>query len=240
MQLMIEQIREAAVRPQTRPGKWWGLIAGILGLLTLGGFAAYIYQFMHGLGVTALNDGVFYGFYMVNLVTFIGISYGGAVVSAILRLTNASWRAPITRLAEGMALVSLIVGALFAIVDMGRLANLWHVLVTPNPQSPVVWDMVAIGTYVLATVIFFSLPLIPDTAIVLNHAVSRLSGWRRNVFNAISLKWKGLPAQRKVLARAMTIMSIVIIPLAISVHSVLAWVFAVTSREGWHSSMFGP
>jgi molybdopterin-containing oxidoreductase family membrane subunit len=195
---------------------------------------------MHGLGVTALNDGVFYGFYMTNLVTFIGISYGGAVVSAILRLTNAAWRAPITRLAEGMAVVSLIIGASFAIVDMGKLQHLWWVLVSSNPQSPVIWDIVAISTYVVATLIFFFLPLIPDTAILLNNSVHKLSSWRKKLYSAISLKWKGLPGQRTLLSRMMTLMAILIIPLAISVHSVLAWVFAVTSREGWHSSIFGP
>jgi len=173
-------------------------------------------------------------------VTFVGISYGGAVVSAILRLTNAGWRAPITRLAEGMAVVALIIGAAFAIVDMGQLPHLWWVLVDPNPQSPVIWDIVAISTYVLATLIFFFLPLIPDAAIVLNGSTSRFSSFRKKLYSVISLKWKGTPGQRSVLSRAMTVMAILIIPLAISVHSVLAWVFAVTSREGWHSSIFGP
>jgi molybdopterin-containing oxidoreductase family membrane subunit len=240
MQLMIDGIREAATRPMFKPGKWWKILAAFLGLLVLAGLGTYIYQFTRGLGVTALNDGVFYGFYMTNLVTFIGISYGGAVVSAILRLTHAAWRAPITRLAEGMAVVSLIIGASFAIVDMGRLQHLWWVLVTPNPQSPVVWDIVAIGTYVVATLIFFFLPLIPDAAIMLNNSAHKLSTWRQKLYSTISLKWKGLPGQRTTLSRMMTLMAILIIPLAVSVHSVLAWVFAVTSREGWLSSIFGP
>jgi Ni/Fe-hydrogenase subunit HybB-like protein len=240
MQLMIDEIREAAIRPIVKPGKWWGVLAAFLGLLVLAAVGTYIYQLKRGLGVTALNDGVFYGFYMTNLVTFIGISYGGAVVSAILRLTNAAWRAPITRLAEGMAVVSLIIGAAFAIVDMGRLPNLWWVMVTPNPESPVIWDIVAISTYVIATLIFFTLPLIPDAAMVMNRSTNKFSSWRKKLYTMISLKWKGLPGQRKVLSRMMTIMAVLIIPLAISVHSVLAWVFAVTSKEGWHSSIFGP
>jgi len=240
MQLMIDEIREAAIRPIAKPGKWWGILAGFLGMLVLAALVAYGYQLKQGLGATALNDSVFYGFYMTNLVTFIGISYGGAVVSAILRLTNATWRAPITRLAEGMAVVSLLIGASFAIVDMGRLPSLWWVLVTPNPQSPVIWDIVAISTYVVATLIFFTLPLIPDAAIVINSGARKLSGWRDRLYSAISMKWKGAPGQRKVLSRMMTIMAILIIPLAVSVHSVLAWVFAVTSKEGWHSSIFGP
>jgi molybdopterin-containing oxidoreductase family membrane subunit len=237
---MIDEIREAAIRPIVKPGRWWGVLAGFLGLLVLAALGAYIYQLKTGLGVTALNDGVFYGFYMTNLVTFIGISYGGAVVSAILRLTNAAWRAPITRLAEGMAVVSLLIGASFAIVDMGRLTSLWWVLVTPNVESPVVWDIVAISTYMVATLIFFFLPLIPDSAIVLAGAATKLGSWRRKLYSIIALKWKGTPGQRRILSRMMTLMAILIIPLAISVHSVLAWVFGVTSREGWHSSIFGP
>ena len=240
MQLMMDEIHEAATRPIVKPGKWWGVVATVLGLFVLAGLGTYVYQFFHGLGVTALNDGVFYGFYMTNLVTFIGISYGGAVVSAILRLTHAAWRAPITRLAEGMAVVSLIIGASFAIVDMGKLQHLWWVLVTPNAQSPVIWDIVAISTYVVATLIFFLLPLIPDAAILLNHSTQKFSSWRRKLYSVISLKWKGMPGQRTVLSRSMTLMAILIIPLAVSVHSVLAWVFAVTSRDGWHSSIFGP
>ncbi|RJO61379.1 MAG: hypothetical protein C4542_06375 [Dehalococcoidia bacterium] len=240
MQLMIDEIREAAIRPIVKPGKWWGVLFAFLGLFVLAALGTYIYQLTRGLGVTALKDGVFYGIYMTDLVTFIGISYGGAVVSAILRLTNAAWRAPITRLAEGMAVVSLIIGASFAIVDMGKLPHLWWVLVTPNPQSPVIWDIVAISTYVVATLIFFFLPLIPDSAILLNGSAHKFSSWRKKLYSMISLKWKGIPSQRKTLARMMTLMAILIIPLAISVHSVLAWVFAVTSREGWHSSIFGP
>jgi Ni/Fe-hydrogenase subunit HybB-like protein len=240
MELMLDEIKEAAVRPITRPGRWFGVLAAVLALIVAAGVGAYIYQFIHGLGVTALSDGVFYGIYMTNLITFIGISYGGAIVSAILRLTGATWRAPITRLAEGMAVVALLIGASFAIVDMGRLVNLWHVIVTPNFQSPVVWDIVAITTYVFATLIFFYLPLIPDMAILLQQPGQKVAGWRRRLYSFLSLKWRGLPAQRRTLASAMTVMAIIIIPLAVSVHSVLAWVFAVTSREGWHSSIFGP
>jgi len=240
MELMLDELREAAVRPITKPGKWFYLLAGFLGLLVTGGLAAYIYQSIHGLGVTALNDEVFYGIYMTNLVAFIGISYGGAIVSAILRLTHAAWRAPITRLAEGMAVVSLIIGALFAIVDMGRFPHIWNVFVSPNPNSPVIWDMMAITTYLMATLIFFYLPLIPDTAILLSRSSQKFQAWRVKLYSLLSGGWKGLTTQRSRLSTAMNLMAVLIIPLAVSVHSVLAWVFAVTSREGWHSSIFGP
>ena len=36
------------------------------------------------------------------------------------------------------------------------------------------------------------------------------------------------------------IMSAIIIPLAVLVHSVLAWIFGMTLRPGWHSTIFAP
>ena len=70
------------------------------------GCAAWIYQLSQGMGVAGYTDRAFWAIYIADVVAFIGVSYGGAVVSAILLLTGASWRAPLVRLAEGMALVT--------------------------------------------------------------------------------------------------------------------------------------
>lgn len=235
-----ELIREAALRPVAQAGlRFWLLAAGLLALV-VPGVVAYGYQLTRGLQVTGLNDDVFWGVYTANLVAFIGISYGGAVVSAMLRLTGAEWRAPITRIAEAMALVSLLVGATFAVVHVGRPERLWEIAVSPNLRSPIVWDVLAIGTYLFATLALLYLPLIPDIATTRNHLGRRFSRPRRALYAMLALGWRGLPEQRRALSRGMTAMAILIIPLAVSVHSVLAWAFGVTSRPGWHSSIFGP
>jgi molybdopterin-containing oxidoreductase family membrane subunit len=79
-----------------------GYIAFILFLAAVVGWSLYAYytQLRYGLVVTGMGDVVIYGLYIVNFIFFIGISYAGALVSAILRLTNAGWRSPITRMAE--------------------------------------------------------------------------------------------------------------------------------------------
>ena len=236
-----ETVREAALRPLASPAGWrFWLLAAFLGSLVALGLAAYVYQVKNGLGVTGMSDRVFWGVYTANFVAIIGISYGGAVVSAILRLTGASWRAPITRLAEAMAVVSLTIGALFPIIHLGRPERIWEMIVYGRLASPLVWDMVAIATYLVATVIFFYLPLIPDLA-VYRDRLGRSAGFlRRSFYSLLSLGWRGLPQQRRLLSWGMTVMAVLIIPLAISVHSVLAWAFSVTSRAGWHSTIFGP
>jgi molybdopterin-containing oxidoreductase family membrane subunit len=235
----LEAVRAAAQRPLAPSNRhFWLLVAG-LGLLVAMGAAAYVYQLFYGLGVAGYSDSAFWGIYEANLVTFIALSYGGALVSAILRLTHARWRASITRLAEAMAVCSLIVGMGFAIIHLGRPERVWRIILTPHLSSPIVWDFLVIMTYLVATVIFFLLPLIPDVAILRDHAPP-LPGWRGWLYRTFAFDWRRLPQQRQVLTRGITIVAILIIPLAVLVHSVLSWAFALTGRPGWNSTIFAP
>ncbi len=99
--------------------KFWISVAVLSGVV-LAGVYAWVYQLQRGLWVTGLNQKVSWGFYIINCVFFIGISYGGAMTSAILRLTNAKWRAPLTRLAEALAVAAPLVGAVYPLIDLGR------------------------------------------------------------------------------------------------------------------------
>mgnify|MGYP001792696238 CR=1 FL=1 len=145
---------ERAVWPIGRGGvRYWTLVV-VFAALVLAGVYAWIYQVQRGLSVTGLNQKVSWGFYIVNCVFFIGISYGGAMTSAILRLTNAKWRAPLTRLAEATAVVALLVGAVYPLVDLGRPDRFFMLLRYAQVGSPVVWDVVAISTYLVASLVF--------------------------------------------------------------------------------------
>jgi len=235
----LEDVRAAAFRPMAQSGRRFWALAGVLAILVAWGVVAFIYQLINGLDAAGYNDRAFWGIYEANLVSFIGVSYGGALVSAILRLTNAKWRAPITRMAEAMALFALLVGMSFALVHLGRPERIWRMILHGHISSPLVWDFVAIMSYLIATLCFLYLPLIPDLAITRDR-FPEIGGIRGRLYRVFSLDWSGLPEQRRALARAITIVSIIIIPLAVAVHSVLSWAFSVTTRPGWNSTIFGP
>jgi len=234
-----QDLRDAALRPVVNAGRrFWVLFIG-LGLFALAGTIAYGLQLAAGgLSLTGYTDQIFWGSYEATMVAFIGFSYGGALVSAILRLTNASWRGPISRIAEGTALATLLVGALFPIIHLGHPERIWELFVHPNFQSPIFWDMVAILTYMLATLVLLALPLIPDLAALQDDP--RLTRWHRRLYRVLSLGWVAAPAQRRALTRAMTIVAILIVPMAVVVHTVLSYTFSLTSRPGWNSTIFGP
>lgn len=211
----------------------------LLTLVFLWGLVAYAYQLTSGLRVTAMTNYFSWGVYIVNFVFFIGVSHAGTLISAILRVTGAEWRRPITRMAEAITLFALLVGAPMVIIDMGRPDRAYNVLIHGRLQSPILWDVLSITTYLTGSLIYLYLPLIPDLAILRDHAV-RFSKVRQRLYRTLALGWTGTPDQHRRLEKAISVMAIVIIPVAVSVHTVVSWIFGMTLRPGWHSTIFGP
>jgi Ni/Fe-hydrogenase subunit HybB-like protein len=237
---MSADAREASLRPFGKPSPaWWLVVAGLAGVVGVG-IVAWVVQLRGGMGVSGFNDHAFWAIDIANVVTFIGVSYGGAVVSAILRLTGATWRAPLTRLAEGTAVITVLIGSALIIPHIGRPDRLYELVTQPNLAAPVFWDFIAVMTYTAASVVFFALPLVPDMAILSEGHSGELGRGRRTLYAVISRGWVGGPEQRRVLSGALGLVSIMIIPLAVSVHSVLAWAMATTSRPWWHESIWAP
>jgi Ni/Fe-hydrogenase subunit HybB-like protein len=237
---LVPEARKASLRSFGKPSRLWWLTIVVLVLVVASGIAAWVIQLMGGMGVAGYNDHAFWAIYIADVVTFIGVSYGGAVVSAILRLTGATWRAPLTRLAEGTAVVTVLIGTALIVPHIANPIRLYELVTHPNLSAPVFWDFIAVMTYTFASIVFFALPLVPDMA-VLHEGHARALGRRRATLYAyVSRGWVGAPRQRRVLAGALGLVSIMIIPLAVSVHSVLAWAFASTSRPWWHESIWAP
>jgi molybdopterin-containing oxidoreductase family membrane subunit len=224
------------LRPFRAPGKL-GLFL-LLSLVALA-LAAYIVQLVRGLAATALTDYVSWGLYIVNFVFWIGISMAGTLISAMLRLTGAHWRAPITRLAETITLIALLVAAPMVLVDMGRPDRFFNVLIHGRLSSPILWDVISLTTYLTGSLIYLYLPLIPDLAILRDHG-GHYSRFRRKLYRVLALGWRNTPAQHARLERAITVMAIIIIPVAISIHTVTSWIFGMTLRPGWHSTIIAP
>ena len=197
------------------------------------GLVAWGYQLRRGMGVTGLQRPVFWGFYIVDFVFWIGISHAGTLISAILRLTDAGWRKPVTRAAEAITVFALMIGGMFPIIHLGRAWLFYWLfpypnsrLLWPNFRSPLLWDLTAIVTYLTGSVIYLYLPLIPDMAQLAEHNTP----WRRALYRMLSLGWTGSDREWHALERAMKLMAGIILAVAVSVHTVVAWDFAMAHR----------
>ena len=241
--LPYEQIRKDLFRPLSGVSRNYLLATLCAFVVGAAGLVAWGYQLGSGMGVTGLRRPVYWGFYIVDFVFWIGISHAGTLISAILRLTDAAWRKPVTRAAEAITVFALMIGGMFPIIHLGRAWLFFWLLPYPNSRllwpnfrSPLLWDLTAIVTYLTGSVIYLYLPLIPDMAQLAEHNTP----WRRKFYRTLSLGWTGSDREWHALERAMKLMSCIILAVAVSVHTVVAWDFAMAIAPMWHSTIFGP
>jgi molybdopterin-containing oxidoreductase family membrane subunit len=209
-----------------------------LGIGVIWGVIAWLYQYVVGLGVTGLNNNVTWGIYLTNFVFFIGISHAGTLISAILRVSGAEWRRPITRAAEAITVFALVLGVSQIIIDMGRPDRLVNTIIFGRLGSPLLWDIVCVSIYLLSSIFYLLLPLVPDMGILRDH--KDVTGWRKHLYRILAVSWDGNHEQKERLEKVIGIMAIAIIPIAVSVHTVGSWIFGMTPRPMWHSTILGP
>ncbi len=238
----IETLREDCLRPTRTFGRTTQIWVGFLLIVMGWGLYCYIHQLRHGLGVTAMRDYVSWGLYISTFVFFIGISHSGTLVSAILRITKQEWRRPITRSAELLTFVSLLFGGIQPIIDLGRPDRIANLVIFGRVQSPLMWDVISICTYFAGSSVFLFLPMIPDMALCRDRLTvvdTRYKKFKKWLYTFMAIGWKGTKSQWHRLEKTMGIMTIVIIPVAVSVHTVVSYIFAMTLRPGWNSTVFG-
>jgi Ni/Fe-hydrogenase subunit HybB-like protein len=236
----IDQTVLNTLKPASR-GYW--ITVGLLFTGVLIGAGSWGYQIVIGLGVAGMNNPVAWGTYLINFVFWVGIAHSGTLISAILHLFRAGWRNPIARAAETMTVFAVCIAGLFPFIHLGRVWMVFYMLPVPNQrnlwqnfQSPLMFDVVAISTYLLVSSLFWFTGMLPDLAIIRD----RSEGNRKKIFAILSLGWTGAHEQWRHYTRAYLFFAALATPLVISVHSVVSWDFALGVVPGWHTTIFAP
>ena len=227
----------------TTSWKFWAVFGILSVLVAVCFFYAWGYMIAEGLGVAGVNRPAYWGIFLVNTVFWIGISHAGTFISAILRVFKTEYRRPFTRAAELMTTFGLVQAGASIFMHLGRVWLAYWLFPIPNVRqlwpnfhSPLMWDLLAITTYVLGSTMYLFLPLIPDLAM----ARDRSTGWRKTFFKVLALGFRGTEGEWTHLRTAMNIFAFAIIPVMFSVHTIVSWDFAMAMRPGWSSTVFGP
>ena len=230
-----ELIKDLAPRKFGLKGKIW---VSFLTLIILAALFSYYRQLAKGLIITSMRDYALWGVYISNFVFFVAISLVGSLVTAILRLSGVHWSTPLTRISEIIAVAAIIMAGLTIIIDMGRPERIIHIFMYGRLQSPIIWDVIVISTYLVISLLLLYFPLLPDLKILKSYFKTkpRASKW----YGKLSLNWSGTKTQQKLYRRSINTLSVLIIPVAFGIHTVTAWLFATTYRPGWDSTNFGP
>ena len=243
---MQDVTRDVCRRVEERPDKLW-LLAMTLSLLTLsiGGYAL-MRTLWDGIGLWGLNKTVGWAWDITNFVWWVGIGHAGTLISAILLLFRQKWRMSINRAAEAMTIFAVICAAQFPILHMGRpWLGMYWVFPLPNTfgslwvnfNSPLLWDVFAISTYFLVSLVFWYIGLIPDFATIRDRATKLIP---KKVYAALSMGWTGGAKAWSRYESVALILAGLATPLVLSVHTIVSFDFATSVIPGWHTTIFPP
>jgi molybdopterin-containing oxidoreductase family membrane subunit len=227
-----------------RSGRAFWIALAITGGLTALFVVAVSYLFVTGVGIWGLNEPVAWAFALTNFVWWVGIGHAGTFISAILLLLKQKWRTSINRFAEAMTIFAVAMAGLMPILHLGRpwffywlvpypdVMNVW-----PQWRSPLVWDIFAISTYIIVSILFWYMGLMPDLATLRDRARKR---WQQVTYGLLALGWRGEARHWQHFDSAYLIMAGLATPLVISVHTVVSLDFSIGNVPGWHSTIFPP
>jgi len=226
---------QALLRPLVSTSRTYYVVLSLFAAIFVWGLYAYYLQVRYGLGGTGMNRPEYWGIYIIDFVFFIGISHAGTLISAILRVSKAEWRRAITRSAELITVLVIGFGAIQPIVDLGRPDRLLNIIYHPHFRSPLLWDVMSIMAYFTSCTIYLYVPMLPDLAIIRDSGIK--APW---LYRILAAGYTDTPRQRAMLERVIGVLAIAVIPIAVSVHTIIGWIFAMTLRPMWHSTIFGP
>ena len=239
-----EITEDIAAPVEGKPGKFWFLGLGISSLALALGVAAMVYTVWQGIGTWGLDRTIGWGWGITNFVWWVGIGHAGTFISAILLLFRQRWRTSINRAAEAMTIFAVSCAGVYPLIHMGRLLLGFFILPYPNTRdvwvnfnSPLLWDVFAITAYLLVSLLFWYMGLLPDLAVIRDRAKNKI---RKLIYGWLSFGWIGSAKhwQRHEILSLM--LAGIAAPLVLSVHSIVSFDFAVSVIPGWHTTIFPP
>jgi Ni/Fe-hydrogenase subunit HybB-like protein len=239
---VTETVSNIVERPVHRN---WYIALAVTGSITamLGAMLGYLVW--TGIGVWGNNSPVGWAWDITNFVFWIGIGHAGTLISAILFLFRQRWRTSINRFAEAMTLFAVACAAIYPGVHIGRPWRAYWLFPVPNLdlnlwqnfRSPLLWDVFAVSTYGIVSLMFWYVGLVPDLATLRDRATTRVRG---TIYGIFSLGWRGSATHWKHYEKAYLLLAALSTPLVLSVHTIVSFDFAVSILPGWHTTIFPP
>ena len=110
--------------------------------------------------------------------------------------------------------------------------NVW-----PQWRSSLEWDFFAIVAYLMVSILYWYVGMIPDLATLRDRAPTRS---RARFYGFFALGWRGEARHWRRFETLSLLLAGLAVPLVFSVHSMVALDFSEGLVPGWHSSIFPP
>ncbi len=228
-----------------KANKSWWIVFSIALVAFIWGLGCIIYLVSTGIGSWGLNKTIGWAWDITNFVWWVGIGHAGTLISAVLLLFRQKWRMAVNRSAEAMTIFAVIQAGLFPIIHMGRPWLAYWVLPIPNQfgslwinfNSPLLWDVFAISTYLSVSLVFWYTGLLPDFAMLRDTTKNE---FQKKIYGILSFGWSGRAKDWQRFEEVSLVLAGLATPLVLSVHTTVSFDFATSVVPGWHSTIYPP
>jgi molybdopterin-containing oxidoreductase family membrane subunit len=227
-------------------GRWsrgWLLFMALAVVGVIIGVIGWSIEHDQGMAATGMRDlgtmgGATWGVYISMVVYFVGVSFAGITVAALIRLFSLEHLKGVARMAELLTVVALLLGALAIVVDLGQpLRGLVNLFRYARPQSPFfgTFSLVVSG-YLFSSLVYLYVTSRPDAA-RLAESPSRL----QPLYRLWAAGYEPTVDQRARDRKVTFWLALAILPLLIVAHSSLGFVFGLqVGRPGWFGTLQAP
>ena len=199
----------------------FGLV--VSGALFIAALVVWMYQLREGLILTNMLNSYNWGLYISGLAFFVGNAAGGLVLTSSIYLFGVKQLKPLAKLGALTAFANVTAAMLIVLPDIGQPLRLLNLFLHPNFMSPLVWDIIVLSLYAIASAVYLYILMLPDLTGKLQRFAVKVDNPKE-----FSERW----AKR---------IAPVALLFAIGIHVVTAWIFSTQgARDWWHSAIMAP
>lgn len=126
----------------------------VAAVLTVAGIGLWIMQLAGGMSQTNMRNLDSWGLYITCFMFFVGLSAGGLIISSVPKAFGISGFGGISKVAVWTSVAATVCAIAFVVVDLGQPLRLWELFVYSNLGSPLMWDIIVLGTYLILSCVY--------------------------------------------------------------------------------------
>ena len=135
-------------------GKGLNIGIAVAAVLTVAGLALWGMQLSGGLVQTGMRNFDSWGLYITMFMFLVGLSAGGLIISSAPRVLGVEGFGGISKVAVWTSICCTVLAIGFVVVDLGQPLRLWELFAYSNLGSPLMWDIVVLGTYLILSIAY--------------------------------------------------------------------------------------
>ena len=135
-------------------GRGLNIAIGVSAVVVVAGLVLWAMQLSGGMVQTGMRNLNSWGLYITSFMFFVGLSAGGLIISSVPKAFGVAGFGGISKVAVMSSIACTVAAIGMVVVDLGQPARLWELFAYSNLGSPLMWDILVLGTYLILSCVY--------------------------------------------------------------------------------------